>query len=229
MAHNAASTESAATPVGARAPKAATPRKSSLRMQQAIIDAALLEFSSKGYDGGRVDEIALKAGINKNVLYHHFGSKDGLFVAVLKHTYLNIRAKQEDLQLRTVDPETGMRRLVVFTGRIWMQYPDFQRLLMSENLIGGKHAEALAEVSQMYNPLMDTIQDLLARGRDMGVFRDDIGITDLYISITSLTAHYVNNQYTFEAIFKERLMSPARIKQRLDHAADMIVRYLRKD
>ncbi len=229
MAHNAASTESAATTAGARAPKAATPRKSSLRMQQAIIDAALLEFSSKGYDGGRVDEIALKAGINKNVLYHHFGSKDGLFVAVLKHTYLNIRTKQEDMQLRTVDPETGMRRLVVFTGRIWMQYPDFQRLLMSENLIGGKHAEALAEVSQMYNPLMDTIQDLLARGRDMGVFRDDISITDLYISITSLTAHYVNNQYTFEAIFKERLMSPARIKQRLDHAADMIVRYLRKD
>ena len=228
MAHDAAFTESPAASAGAPEPKTATPRASSLRMQQTIIDAALLEFSGKGYDGGRVDEIALKAGINKNVLYHHFGSKDSLFVAVLKHTYLNIRAKQQDLQLRTVDPETGMRRLVVFTGRIWMQYPEFQRLLMSENLIGGKHMDAMAEVSQMYNPLMDTINNLLARGREMGVFRDDIDTTDLYISITSLTAHYVNNQYTFEAIFKERLMSPARIKQRLNHAADMIVRYLLK-
>lgn len=197
-------------------------------MQQTIIDAALHEFSNKGFDGARVDEIALKAGINKNVLYHHFGSKDGLFVAVLKYTYQNIRAKQQDLQLRTVEPEAGMRRLVVFTGRIWIQYPEFQRLLMSENLIGGRHAEALADVSEMYNPLMETIRDLLSRGCETGAFREDIDIIDLYISITSLTAHYVNNHYTFEAIFKEKLMSPKRTKQRLDHSADMIVRYLRK-
>jgi TetR/AcrR family transcriptional regulator len=203
-------------------------RESSLRMQQTIIDAALLEFSDKGYDGGRVDEIALKAGINKNVLYHHFGSKDGLFIAVLRHTYENIRAKQQDLQLRTLDPETAMRRLVVFTGRIWVQYPEFQRLLMSENLIGGRHAEALASVSPLYNPLMETIKLLLQRGRESKIFRDDVDPTDLYISITSLTAHYVNNQYTFEAIFKEKLMSPQRVKQRLDHAADMIVRFLLK-
>lgn len=229
MAKQAASIDTPASPARGHERKAVTPRASSLRMRQTIIDAALLEFSTKGYDGGRVDEIALKAGVNKNVLYHHFGSKDGLFVAVLEHTYRNIRSKQEDLQLRTLDPETGMRRLVVFTGRIWMQYPQFQRLLMSENLIGGKHMDAMAAVSKMYNPLMDTINNLLARGREMNVFRDDISTTDLYISITSLTAHYVNNQYTFEAIFKEHLMSPGRIKQRLNHAADMIVRYLLKD
>lgn len=210
-----------------RAAKPTVQRESSRRTQQTIIDAALQEFSTKGYDGGRVDEIALRAGINKNVIYHHFGNKDGLFVAVLTHTYENIRTRQEDLQLRTLDPQTGMRRLVVFTGRIWVQFPEFQRLLMSENLIGGKHMEAMA-VSNLYNPLLDTINLLLARGREENVFRDDIDPIDLYISITSLTAHYVNNQHTFQAIFKEKLMTPNRVKQRLDHAADMIVRFLLK-
>jgi TetR/AcrR family transcriptional regulator len=205
------------------------PRESSRRTREEIIEASLQEFSNKGYDGGRVDEIALRAGINKNVLYHHFGNKDSLFVAVLQHTYECIRARQQDMQLRTLDPETGMRRLVTFTGRIWVQFPEFQRMLMSENLVGGKHMAQLADVHDLYNPLLGTITDLLERGAAEGVFRAGVDPVDLYISITSLTAHYVNNQHTFEAIFDQKLMTPQRMKQRLDHAAEMIIRFLRAD
>jgi TetR/AcrR family transcriptional regulator len=209
--------------------KAVVPRERSRRTREKIINASLYEFSNKGYDGGRVDEIALRAGINKNVLYHHYGSKDSLFGAVLQHTYECIRARQEDIKLRTLDPETGMRRLVVYTGRIWVQFPDFQRMLTNENVVGGRHMAKLAAVPQLYNPLLATIEDLLERGTAEGVFRSGIDPVDLYISITSLTAHYVNNQHTFEAIFKQSLMTPQRVKQRLGHAADMIIRFLRAD
>lgn len=209
--------------------KAQTPRESSRRTREEIIDAALYEFSNNGYGGGRVDEIALRAGVNKNVLYHHFGSKDGLFIAVLQHTYECIRTRQKDLQIRTLDPESGMRRLVIFTGRIWVQFPEFQRLLMSENLVGGVHMAQLGEVSALYNPLLATITDLIERGVAEKVFRTDVDPVDLYISITSLTAHYVNNQHTFEAIFNQKLMTPQRVKQRLDHAAEMIIRFLLAD
>jgi TetR/AcrR family transcriptional regulator len=78
----------------------------------------------------------------------------------------------------------------------------------------------------MYNPLLDTIRDLLDRGVKSGQFRPGIDVIDLYVSITALTAHYITNRYTFEAIFGKRLMTPRRIQQRLDHAADMILRYV---
>ena len=81
------------------------PRESAARTRLSIIEASIQEFSQKGFEGARVDEIALRAGVNKNLLYHHFGNKDGLFVAVLTHTYENIRSRQQDIQLRTVDPE----------------------------------------------------------------------------------------------------------------------------
>jgi TetR/AcrR family transcriptional regulator len=100
---------------------------------------------------------------------------------------------------------------------------------MSENLVGGKHMAQLVEVHDLYNPLLATITDLLGRGTSEGVFRAGIDPVDLYISITSLTAHYVNNQHTFEAIFNQKLMTPQRVKQRLDHAAEMIIRFLRAD
>jgi len=67
-------------------------RESSVRTCEIILDAALREFADKGFDGARVDQIALLTGLNKNVLYHHFDSKDGLFAAVLERTYSTIRA-----------------------------------------------------------------------------------------------------------------------------------------
>jgi TetR/AcrR family transcriptional regulator len=49
-----------------------------------ILAAALQEFSAKGIDGARVDAIAARAGVNKQLLYYYFDSKDGLFRAVLR-------------------------------------------------------------------------------------------------------------------------------------------------
>jgi len=76
--------------------------------------------------------------------------------------------------------------------------------------------------------LLETIRDLLARGVKQNIFRSDIDPIDLYISITALTAHYVSNRYTFEAIFGRKMMTANRIKIRLAHAAEMILSYIEK-
>ncbi len=201
-------------------------RESSRKTQETVLRAALEEFATKGYEGARVDAIALRAGLNKNVLYHHFGNKDELFSAVLEHTYQTIRTRQEDLKIRGMDPVEGMRKLVIFTGRIWVQYPEFQRLLGSENIMGGRHVRGSASIARLYNPLFETINELLRRGRESGVFRPGIDPINLYISISALTAHYITNVHTFEAIFGEPLMTPGRIRERLEHAADMVLRYV---
>lgn len=216
----------AAGRVGSAAPAARRPRESSIKTREIILDAALREFADKGFDGARVDQIALLTGLNKNVLYHHFASKDGLFVAVLERTYAVIRSSQNDISLRGMDPVAATRKLVISTGRIWIRYPEFQRLLYSENLHRGKHVSQSESIRKMYNPLLDTLRELLARGQAAGVFRADLDPIDLYISITSLTAHYMNNRFTFESIFQTDLMSPRRVRQRLEHAADMVLRYM---
>ncbi len=207
-------------------PRRPVSRESSRKTREMILDGALAEFSEKGFDGARIDEIALRAGANKNLLYHHYGSKDGLFTALLERTYDTIRRRQKDLQLRGMDPVKGMRKLVIFTGRVWVQFPEFLRLLQSENLSGGRHVRASREIQRMYNPLLDTINELLERGTRTGRFRKNVDPIDLYISISALTAHYITNHHTFEALFGQRLLAPRRIKQRLEHAAEMVERYL---
>ena len=49
-----------------------------------ILDAALAVFAARGYDAASIAEIGERAGIAKSVMYHHFGSKRGLYEAILE-------------------------------------------------------------------------------------------------------------------------------------------------
>jgi TetR/AcrR family transcriptional regulator len=192
-----------------------------------ILQAALQEFAKKGIDGARVDEIARASGANKNMIYHYFKSKEKLFIAVLENVYENVRARQQDLSLRGLDPLSAMRRLIEHTADVWIEVPEFNRLLASENLHHAKHVRRSAKIQGMYPALIETLRDILARGVKEGVFRPGIDPVDLYISITSLSAHYVAHHFTFDAIFKTKLMSPRKIRERKDTICHMILRYLK--
>lgn len=54
------------------------------RTQERILKAAFTEFAAKGFAGARVDRIARMASINKRMLYHYFGNKEGLFREVVR-------------------------------------------------------------------------------------------------------------------------------------------------
>lgn len=50
-----------------------------------LLDAAIWEFSERGFSGARVDEISKKSGCNKERIYFYFGNKAKLFEAALIH------------------------------------------------------------------------------------------------------------------------------------------------
>jgi TetR/AcrR family transcriptional regulator len=204
----------------------ATKTKNSASSYDRILKAALDEFANKGIDGARVDEIARVSGANKNMIYHYFKSKENLFTAVLEHVYENVRSRQEDISLRTLDPTSAMRRLIERTAEIWIAVPEFNRLLASENLHRAKHVRRSKKIQKMYSPLIESLKDILDRGAESGVFRAGIDPIDLYISVTSLSAHYVAHHFTFDAIFKTDLMSPEKIEQRKATICAMVLRYL---
>jgi TetR/AcrR family transcriptional regulator len=203
-----------------------TVKRDSKKTKARILEAATQGFSEKGYDGARVDEIALAANVNKTTMYHYFGSKENLFTAVLENVYKTIRQRQSDMELRGMDPVMGMRKLVEFTACIWAEIPQFNRLLDSENLHEAKHVRNSPRIREMYDPLMATIDELLDRGQKSGQFRHDVDLIDLYISISALSAHYFSRRHTLEAIFQQSLIDKDRLQQRIDHCADVICGYL---
>jgi TetR/AcrR family transcriptional regulator len=201
-------------------------RRTAELAKQEIVQAAIAEFALKGLDGARVDEVARRSGTNKTLLYHHVGNKDRLFTAALEATYQTIRERQRDFVARQMDPETGVRELVHLLMSIWVEHPEYGKLLASENFHGGKHVKKSKLIGEMYRQLVDALNDLLQKGVEQGLFRPGIDAVDLYISISSLSAYYVAHQHTLKALFHIDVMNPRRLRQREDHIVDMILRYV---
>jgi TetR/AcrR family transcriptional regulator len=63
-----------------------TSSRDPIRTRERILRAARREFVAKGFAGARVDAIARAASVNKRMLYHYFGDKKGLYVAVLRES-----------------------------------------------------------------------------------------------------------------------------------------------
>ena len=61
-----------------------SPGRNPAQTRVRILGAALREFAEKGFAGARVDRIARRARINKRMLYHYFGDKEGLFREILR-------------------------------------------------------------------------------------------------------------------------------------------------
>ena len=216
----------------ARASKTVTrkgPKRSAALAKDKIIKAAIAEFAAKGLDGARVDEVARRSGVNKTLLYQYIGNKDDLFTAALETAYQSIRERQQDFVARKMDPEAGVRQLVHLLMSIWVEHQEYGKLLASENFHGGKHVKRSKLIGEMYGQLVDALTDLLKRGAQQGVFRDNIDPVDLYISISSLSAYYVAHQHTLNAIFHTDVMQPKRLQQREEHIADMVLRFVKRN
>jgi AcrR family transcriptional regulator len=64
-------------------PSPPKPRLPAAQRRELILRAAMNRFGTTGYDQTRLEDIAADAGVTKPILYRHFGSKKGLYLAVL--------------------------------------------------------------------------------------------------------------------------------------------------
>ena len=196
------------------------------RSQLAILLAARDEFAQNGLGGARVDRIAERADVNKRLIYYYFKSKDELFLAVLENTYADIRAAETELHLRDMDPAQAIRRLTEFTWEYYIAHPEFLTLLNSENLHQGRHLAMSSRVQEMNSPLIQTLAEILERGRADGLFRGGIDPVQLYVSIAGMSYFYLSNNHTLSAIFGRDLMTPKARHERLSHMCEVILGYV---
>lgn len=213
--------------VGTRsATSTSTPKRNAERMREKVLVAATREFATKGLGGARVDRIAARYGANKNMIYHYFKSKDGLFAAVLERMYATIRTRQHNIEAQRMEPLAGIRALVEFTVDVFDDHPEFVNLLNSENLAKGRHIKRSKKIVAMYNPLVSAINSLLRRGKAAGLFRSGVSAVDLYISMAAIASYYISNRYTLSALFGFDVNAPARRNMRRQYITEMVISYL---
>jgi len=204
-----------------------TRRRDPAATQRKLLTAARREFASQGLAGARVDEIADRAGVNKQLVYHYFGDKDALYLAVLEWVYEEIRAQERKLNLAGLPPERAIRKLIESSFDHLAAHPDFILLLNDENRAGARHVRGSRRLEAMHSPLVSLVSKILREGVKAGTFRRGISAVHLYISIAGLSYFFFSNTPTLSAIFGTDFSSRAAKLARRRHVVDLIMQSLR--
>jgi TetR/AcrR family transcriptional regulator len=203
------------------------PRRAAGTARDALLAAAVAEFAEHGFAGARVDVIAQRAGVNKQLVYHYFQSKQGLYQVALEMVYAEIRERERELSLDTLEPLDAMAQLVGFSFDYLSDHPEFIALLTDENRNRGRHLKASQRLKQMHSPLLDMMRSTLRRGVQSGVFCRDYDPVNLYISVAAVSYFYFSNNQTLSAIFGRPLGTPAARARRRRHVIRFALNALR--
>ena len=203
------------------------PRRAAGGARDALLAAAVAEFAEKGFAGARVDVIAQRAGVNKQLVYHYFQNKQGLYQVALESVYAEIRARESELSLDALEPAEAMARLVGFSFDYLNEHPEFMALLTDENRNRGSHLKASPRLKQMHSPLMEMMRRTLRRGVASGVFRREYDAVNLYITVAAVSYFYFANNHTLSAIFGRALGTPAALTRRRRHVIRFALNALR--
>ena len=188
-------------PLGVRAQAAQATRANILR-------AATKVFAKHGFAGGRVDQISKAAKSYDRMIYYYFGSKEGLFIAVLEEMYRRFNEAESKLALADVHPVEALEAVIRFMWVHYQKHPEFITLLNTENLHRGKHISKSLRAREYSSPAVSVLGEVLARGVQRKLFRTDVAARDVYLMIASMGYFYLSNRFTLSAFLGEQLDSP---------------------
>jgi AcrR family transcriptional regulator len=211
---------SSARTTAMRKPKAPEANRAS------ILAAAIAEFASRGFEGASMDAIAARTRTTRALINYYFGSKEGLYLAVLERVYAEIREAENELDLGQLPPVEAIRRIVEFTYNYYVEHEYFVRLVVAENQAKGRHMKRSPSLRTVNRPIVETLAAVIARGQAEGRFRPDLDPIDVHMAIAALGMFNVTNQYTFGTLFQRAMGAKGDVPSRRRMVADMILSWL---
>lgn len=124
------------------------PQRLTDRKREAIVQAAIVEFRTLGFDITSMDKVAATAGVSKRTVYNHFPSKEELFAEILQRLWASV-CTQQDV---TYNPGLALREQLA-------QLLRSKLLLLADNNFLDLARVAIA--ATIHSP--ERVQDMVAR------------------------------------------------------------------
>ena len=176
------------------------------RTRARILRAARAEFMRHGYSGARVERISRTGRSSDRMIYYYFGSKKALYLAVLEAVYDELGEAESALAIDAGEPLEALVALIAFTWNYYLAHPEFVALLSNENLQRGRHVAKSAKVKQLSRPVLGILETILAEGTRQKVFRPDLDVKKVYLTLAALGYFYLSNRYTLSSFLGTDLM-----------------------
>lgn len=177
--------------------------------KQRILDASLQEFSEYGFEKASTDRICQKAGVSKGLLFHHFGSKDNMFMITMNNCIDDILNEFNSLDFTGVDFISTIMKMMEMKYDFFKKNQMHYKLLMngfhdSPRKLKKELEKRYSEIKQIgSNIFLDMIKKLH--------LKKDVSIENVVLILASIS-NIVESKYlpyftdeitTFEEFYDE--------------------------
>jgi TetR/AcrR family acrAB operon transcriptional repressor len=144
-----------------------------------ILTAALEVFSQDGYSAARLEDIAETAEVTRGAIYHHFGSKEELYIALVTERSAGVNKLAEEIFGQGGPPLKILRGLLIGLFDYLNENEEYRALLeLAVSNMG--LTEGLQSIRddtvKGRRQLADLFQELLSQGIEAGEIRSDLSV-----------------------------------------------------
>jgi TetR/AcrR family transcriptional regulator len=153
--------------------QAAPPPAARSSGEQAILDAAVRLFSKHGFDGVSMRAIAQEAGVSKSNIYHHFRSKEELYLAIMQASAARLSELVDTLAEGGGSFEERLRAFARAHMEHLFAHAMTVRLLLREVFTGGEKWQRLL-IDRVVGDIVRRLRAIFEKGQAEGVLRSNL-------------------------------------------------------
>jgi TetR/AcrR family transcriptional regulator len=182
---------------------------------RSILDAATVLFGDQGFDAVSVASIAEKVGVCKANVFHHFPSKEDLYVAVMREASAAHADYAEELYRTPGSSADKVKMLVEFEIHNMLDNRERTRLMMREVSDSG-HARVRKLARKVFQRNFTAVVGIFEQGRQQGEFHPSVDPAAAATLLGGATFLYFNCRETLREFREtEGLETPEGYARRL--------------
>jgi TetR/AcrR family transcriptional regulator len=189
--------------------------------KEKILETALVEFADKGYEGARVDRIAIEAGVNKALIYYHFKSKEELYVSTINYLFKKSAPTKLEIPSSLTVKEKMLILIRHFTTFIHNN-PIFVKIMDQAVNTGNSIFDNLYEQNLYFQMVMA----LYFEGVDRGEIRSVEEPVDYLVSLLGSCYFFYSHRNALYKFYNRELDEREFLEMRIRTVQDIVDRVL---
>lgn len=143
---------------------------STVSTRDSVFAAAAQAFSSSGFDGVSMEDIAREAGVNKAMIYYHFADKLALYRAIVTDGLKTMGETASAIVVSSSTPNAKLNAFIEAFVRMTEIRPWMPAMMLREIAEGAPRLDA--ETMQHFRGVVGNFAAILKEGQAIGVFRN---------------------------------------------------------
>lgn len=168
------------------------------RTKRKILDAATLLFNENGYDKTSVQDICEQAGVSKGAFFHHFPSKELLFLEILYEFLEKLDIRMKEIEKKSKNVPQAMIDMTKILEEIFIISENKLTIFLEFVKQAEKNDDIMKSLSKQFEKFEKYIENLIENGKKEGSIKKEINSKFFSSLIVSLSIGMILRKSLFK-------------------------------